>query len=322
MEYNHQKLPFLDILILIKDNNIETDIHYKPTDSQQYLLFSSNHPRHTKTNIPFNLARRICTIVSNRQTRQKRLQELKEKLITRHYPVMLIDNAIQRATSIDMQTLRQPKSTPNTLYTLPYISTYNPKNIEAYTIIHQNIPLLKQDPRLKKALEKHTIIKSKRQPRSLKKLLTSAKLPSTNPQPTVKKCGRPNCGTCFHLIEGPSYQFQSGHIFVVKRNLNCASKNLIYAIRCMGCLQDYIGQSSLNLRKRITVHRQQLRDPTTRQIPLSGHLERCAQNKSPKFLVFPFFLCPENTTDLTRTNKENYFIRKYSPQLNSLQNTH
>ena len=53
MEYNDEQLPFLDILIIKKDTNIETDIHYKPTDSKQYLQFTSCHPKHTRTNIPF-----------------------------------------------------------------------------------------------------------------------------------------------------------------------------------------------------------------------------------------------------------------------------
>lgn len=69
MEYKQGQLSFLDILIIYKKGtNIETDIHYKPTYPKQYLLFTSNHPNHTKTNIPFNLPRRICTVVSNYET--------------------------------------------------------------------------------------------------------------------------------------------------------------------------------------------------------------------------------------------------------------
>ncbi|CAC5419811.1 unnamed protein product [Mytilus coruscus] len=59
MEYNSNKLPFLDILIIKNGTNIETDIFYKPTDSKQYLLFTSCHPKHTRVNIPYNLAKRI-----------------------------------------------------------------------------------------------------------------------------------------------------------------------------------------------------------------------------------------------------------------------
>ena len=105
--------------------------------------------------------------------------------------------------------MRRTKNISNTPNTLPYITTHNPRNTETYNIIYQNIPLLRQDPRMKKALETHKIIKSKRQPKSLKKLLTSAKLPTENTTPIVKKCGRPNCGTCINLLEGTSYIFNS-----------------------------------------------------------------------------------------------------------------
>ncbi|CAC5379815.1 Toll-like receptor 4 [Mytilus coruscus] len=49
MECNSNQLPFLDILIIKNGTNIETDIFYKPTDSKQYLLFTSCHPKHTRT---------------------------------------------------------------------------------------------------------------------------------------------------------------------------------------------------------------------------------------------------------------------------------
>ena len=38
-----------------------------------YLHFSSCHPHNTKTSIPYNLARGICTIVSLKDTRNLRL---------------------------------------------------------------------------------------------------------------------------------------------------------------------------------------------------------------------------------------------------------
>ena len=65
MENSEEKLPFLDILLLKNNSTILTDIYSKETDSKQYLNFHSCHPKHTKTSIPYNLARRhICTIVS------------------------------------------------------------------------------------------------------------------------------------------------------------------------------------------------------------------------------------------------------------------
>ena len=65
IELNENKLPFLDILITKYKAQLSTDIYYKETDTNQYLDFKSCHPSHTKRSIPYKLARRICTIVSD-----------------------------------------------------------------------------------------------------------------------------------------------------------------------------------------------------------------------------------------------------------------
>lgn len=69
MDKSSQSIPFLDILITKHEEHLSTDIKYKPTDTHQYLHFSSCHPSHTKRSIPYNLARRICTKVSDKEIR-------------------------------------------------------------------------------------------------------------------------------------------------------------------------------------------------------------------------------------------------------------
>ena len=58
-ETSCEELPFLHVMIRKDNTHLTTDIHYKPTDSFQYLPYTSSHPRHTKNNIPYSLARRI-----------------------------------------------------------------------------------------------------------------------------------------------------------------------------------------------------------------------------------------------------------------------
>lgn len=72
------RISFLDILLTKQDEVIMTDVYYKPTDTHQYLHFNSCHPRHTKRAIPYNLSRRICTIVNDESVKIQRLQELKK----------------------------------------------------------------------------------------------------------------------------------------------------------------------------------------------------------------------------------------------------
>ena len=98
--------------------------------------------------------------------------------------------------------------------------------------------------------------------------------------------------------------------------MSCDVKNVIYAIKCNGCKEFYIGQTGDKLRTRRTIHAQQIRDPSTRQIPLSEHIDNCSRS-IPKFQMFPFFKMHTESIS-ARLAKEKHFIRCFKPKLNVL----
>ncbi|MCG8094140.1 MAG: hypothetical protein JAZ17_11035 [Candidatus Thiodiazotropha endolucinida] len=318
IEKHKNKLPFLDVMIIKKNDTLSTDIFYKETDSKQYLNFTSCHPSHTKRSIPYNLARRICTIVSESEVRETRLKELTALLICRGYPKQLIQNGIENASKIPRHELLTAKPKEETDI-ITYVSTYNPKNPEAFGIIKNNIPILMNDDTMRNALKETNFIKSKRQPPNLKRLLTKANFTSTTLSERhtfrVTKCGRNNCSLCQHIIESDSYNFKRKKFFV-NSNMSCDVQNVLYVITCNGCGEFYIGQTGGKLRTRRTIHAQQIRDPSTRMIPLSAHLDECCHTE-PKFQMFPFFKMSNDSTS-ARLNKENYFIKCFKPKLNAL----
>ena len=53
-EISETSVTFLDINISVQDNKLATSVHYKPTDSHSYLLYSSSHPSHVKDSIPYS----------------------------------------------------------------------------------------------------------------------------------------------------------------------------------------------------------------------------------------------------------------------------
>ena len=93
-------IAFLDTSLSIKDGRVVVDLYRKPTDRNQYLLTSSYHPAHVTTNIPYSLAPRIVRICTNSETRDIRLQELKDLLLARNYKAGVINDAILKATNI------------------------------------------------------------------------------------------------------------------------------------------------------------------------------------------------------------------------------
>ena len=139
-----EKLPFFNIMVIKCGTSIITDIYFKSTDSKQYLNFNSCHPKTTKTNIPFSLARRICTIVSDSNILKIRLQELASTLRSRHYPDQVIKTGILKAIKIPRNTLLNTHKEVGINIT-PFISTYNPKNREVFGTLKANMNIFKQD---------------------------------------------------------------------------------------------------------------------------------------------------------------------------------
>jgi hypothetical protein len=189
-------------------------------------------------------------------------------------------------------------------------------------VINNSLKILQGSKRLNNILKHTNIIMSKRQAPNLKKLLTRAKTSNTEmTQATVSKCNNKRCGTCKHLHEGNSIKFQrNAKPFTVKKSMSCTSKNLIYTLICNGCDAKYIGQTN-DLRKRVTVHRQQIKDESLRKLPVSKHIHTCAKNITPQFSIFPFYKMNSDDTQ-ARLIKESHFIQKFNPTLNRIQKTY
>ena len=88
-EISDTSLAFLDIKVSIEGNGLCTSVHYKPTDSHSYLLYSSSHPSHVKNSIPYSQflrLRRLCSDVAILLLLLKRAIIAPNKLIdSQHY---------------------------------------------------------------------------------------------------------------------------------------------------------------------------------------------------------------------------------------------
>ncbi len=314
-----QEIPFLDVLVIKNGSVIHTDVYSKPTDTKNYLLFSSCHPRHVKSGIPKTLATRLITIVSNDKTLQKRLEELKHDLLQRGYPESLISHGFSLAKLKSRETLLQQReyNDSQSMGTLPLVTTHNPKEFNLYHLVKSTIDTLNSDQRLHSLVSNLNLINSKRQGPNLKSLLTRARFSESSTQVNntykVSKCNDPRCGTCDVLLEGSQYRLRdSGKTLTVKENMSCKSLYVIYVIRCLGCQYDYIG-STKNLRHRVALHKSQIKCVHNRNCPVSGHLADCAGGN---FKIFPFFKIKSADDRLLRQT-EFKLIKQFNPSLNA-----
>jgi hypothetical protein len=77
--------------------HLTTDIYSEPTDTYNYLNFKSCYPKHTKLNIPFNLASKIISIVRSETLQEKRLSKLTKRLKNQNYPDEIITYGISKS---------------------------------------------------------------------------------------------------------------------------------------------------------------------------------------------------------------------------------
>ena len=315
MEMNDSQLAFLDILVKRQDNKIITDIFYKATDTKTYLDFFSCHPRHIKLNVPYNLSRRICSIVTDQTLLSQRLNELKQTLLKRNYPTAVIEMGINRAKAIDVNTLRDStkKDQENVL---PFVETYNPNFESFFKTVTSNLPLLQANDRMGPALKDTRIINAKRQGPNLKRLLTRAKFTENDRVHKTSKCGNKRCKCCENIIETSSHFFNNVNMhFQIKYDMDCNTRNFIYVLFCNSCDASYVGQSGDELRSRTRVHRQHINNITHLSLPISRHIAECATNVYPKFKILPIYkMKTDNTQD--RLNMEKHFMEKLKPTFN------
>ena len=313
MEHSDVEISFLDVMIRKDNRDIQTDIFYKETDTKQYLRFDSCHPKSTRINIPFTLARRICLIVSEESQRHVRLQQLQQYLKRLKYPNSVIQTGIEKAKELKREDLLL-NSEKNQKKIIPYISKYNPNNPNVFSILKKNLPILETDSRMQNVLRDYTIVNCRRQSKSLGATLTTYKYSKSVAKHLVEKCQSPKCGTCDILMEGSQFSFLNGKMILIQRDMKCDSKYVIYVIKCNNCNLEYIGETEC-LRNRVRVHKQQILDANLCFLNVSKHIRSCAKNVNPMFKIMPIFKFADNNR-LKRRLKETEMISIYQPALN------
>ena len=94
-----------------KNNEIQTDLYRKSMARNTYLLPRSCHPPHIHKNIPYSLALRIKRICSRDSDFLKRSKELRRMLLARKYKLKDINEAIDRAATMNRNELLKIKNT-------------------------------------------------------------------------------------------------------------------------------------------------------------------------------------------------------------------
>ena len=156
--------PFLDtILTRQSDGSLDVAIYRKPTHTDRYLNFSSNHPAHVKQGLAAGLFRRARTIAQGQNISEEE-NHVCEVLRANGYPKHLIFSSMKPRKKKDLE--EKPEHT----IVLPYVSSLSEDLrriywkhgiwtvFTTYTTLHQQLTKVKDmDSPLKRSGVVHQI---------------------------------------------------------------------------------------------------------------------------------------------------------------------
>ena len=144
-EASQTSVNFLDTTVNIKNGKLHTDLYCKPTDSHNYLLYTSAHPKRCKDSIPHSQFRRIRRICSDINDFDKHIKITTNHFLNRGYPIDLLQEAAFKARRLDRDNLLSQQTTKpsndkdeRTIFT----TTFHPSDRSVIDIVYKNWSIL------------------------------------------------------------------------------------------------------------------------------------------------------------------------------------
>jgi len=91
---NEGRLAFLDTLVKREDRKLVASVYRKPTHTDSYLRWNSNHPNSTKIGIVRCLAKRARTVCMKENDLRTELQHLQQAFLANGYPRKVLQKAM------------------------------------------------------------------------------------------------------------------------------------------------------------------------------------------------------------------------------------
>lgn len=283
MEYNKNKMNFLDIMVCKDSTKLYSNLYRKPTDKNVILHGDSFHPVALKRSLPisqFNRIRRICSMDNDYQTQ---VEDLTNRFQQRHYKTEWISAARQRFESTTQRQCLERTKTKNTEPRINCVIDYSPMGRDFEKTIKKHWYIIQSDPSLKDFSISTPRIVYKRPP-NLRDMLVRADLPpSTQPHflQNVPQgnfpCGR--CIQCNFTKRTKTFNHpRTGKSFKIKGTITCNTCNVIYMLKCP-CGLAYIGKTTRPLKVRISEHRSSIRNKDPKS-PVAVHFSTANHNVS------------------------------------------
>lgn len=307
LEYSEIQMPFLDTMLYINDNKIQTRTYFKETDTHQLLHTSSYHPKHT-----------TLGILKSQFIRFKRLSSTYNDYInTCHILFSYLQNRGYTASNFR-------KLMYNVWYqynTTKEVASNNNKDNKLLPIIMPFSQLgNKLSTEYKKIIKEsnlfpdHKLISAYTISPNLKKLLVRTEFSTGNK--TIHKplkgyfyrCTSTNCVTCrFYTSDTNTFTSSANkQTFTIENKVSCTTQNIIYLITCKKCHIQYVGETSRSLKDRLYNHISCIKNKIDN--PIGSHFN--LHNHNTRDISILTIEKINDTSILTRKHREMYWIGK------------
>ena len=142
----------MDELFINREKNIiETKYYVKPSNQRLYLHYKSCHPQHTFRSIVYSQALQGIIVNSIGEWNLEYLSELRGKFLDQGYPISLINQELNRALEVErLDLLFNNRKKKKRTVIAPLVITFSPANPNFRKWIAEEIPMLHEEPKLKK----------------------------------------------------------------------------------------------------------------------------------------------------------------------------
>ena len=265
---------FLDVDVIRSGNKLLTDLYIKPTDTHQYLEFSSCHVYHSKKSIPYSQALRFNRTCSENMFFDNRCNQLECWLKDRGYNENVVRQQSLIASEFSRRDLLNQDCKIKGINKLIFNFIYHPAYSKIKHISSNVNFLLTPDAQYGQVFLEVPIVG-----KSLKDLLVRTKVP-VEKETNEKSCSfqRKRCEVCIFLEGKNTFTNKEGSdTYKIREglHLDCNSENVIYLITCKKCKKQYVGSRNTRfstlLNNYYNCHRKFCRSHSVIQVSFNAH---------------------------------------------------
>ena len=250
-------------------------MHYKETDTHNYLHHTSLHPDHCKQAIPYSQLLRLRRICSDNDDFAARAAEMKAFFQARGYPEALLNDDLCKISTVSRnEALRPSAERDSTESRVPLVLTYNQFNTGTKRILLDNFEMLLSDPATRTIFPELPLV-SYRRDRNLRDYLVYSAERSDADAGTFA-CRHPRCLTCRHTTSQTILQSPK-RLYTIRDRFTCQSENVVYSIICRRCGCLYIGETGRRLRERFSEHLRSVRNNSP-GFPVAEHFNSASHS--------------------------------------------